>query len=78
MRILPAQRRMVAALKDGREPNQVEARRAKMRSKHNTFIVIPVIFLMLSGGHFQWANDWRLVSALVLAGWIAARFIRRA
>ena len=29
MRILPAQRRMVAALKEGKEPDQAEARRAK-------------------------------------------------
>jgi uncharacterized membrane protein len=76
-RILPAQRRMVAALKEGREPNQEEARRAKMRSKHNTFIVIPVIFLMLSH-HFPGTYHWMTVSVLVLVGWIAAFFVRRA
>jgi uncharacterized membrane protein len=54
MRILPAQRRMVAALGQGKEPDQAEARRAKARSKHNTFIVIPVVFLMLSP-HFPGA-----------------------
>jgi uncharacterized membrane protein len=77
MRILPAQRRMVAALKDGKELNQAEAARAKMRSKHNTFIVIPVVFLMLSP-HFPGTYHWLTVSGLVFAGWGAARFIRRA
>jgi len=77
MRILPAQKRMVAALKEGREPDQQEARRAKMRSKHNTFLAVPVVFLMLSN-HFPGTYHWQTVSLLVLAGWIAAKFIRRA
>src|SRR5437868_13572946 len=36
MRILPPQRRMVAALKSGQQPDLAEGARAKMRSKHNT------------------------------------------
>src|SRR5258707_289810 len=51
MRILPAQRRMVAALKAGTEPDQAEALRAKTSSKHNTFLVVPVVFMMISN-HF--------------------------
>ena len=77
MRILPAQRRMVAALKAGQQPDQSEARRAKLRSKHNTFLVVPVVFLMLSN-HFPGTYHWMTVSALVLVGWIAAKFLRRA
>jgi uncharacterized membrane protein len=77
MRILPCQRRMVAALKQGQEPNQAEARRAKTRSKHNTFIVLPVIFLMLSY-HFPETYHWITVSVLVLLGWGAAKLLRRA
>jgi uncharacterized membrane protein len=77
MRILPAQRRMVAALKAGQTPNQTEAARAKGRSKHNTFLVIPVVFLMLSP-HFPTTYHWITVSGLVLVGWIAAYFVRRA
>jgi uncharacterized membrane protein len=82
MRILPAQRRMVAALKAGQEPNQAEALRAKTCSKHNTFIVLPVVFIMISN-HFPTITyghryNWAVLSALVLAGWWAARIIRRA
>ena len=77
MRILPAQRRMVAALKEGREPDLVEALRAKTRSKHNTFIVIPVVYLMLSP-HFPGTYRWTTVSLLILVGLIAAKFVRRA
>jgi len=82
MRILPAQRRMVAALKAGNEPDQAEAARAKTSSKHNTFIVIPVVFIMISN-HFPTITygqryNWVILSALVLGGWWAAKVIRRA
>jgi uncharacterized membrane protein len=83
MRILPAQRRMVAALKTGQEPNQTEALRAKNCSKHNTFLAVPVVFLMISN-HFPtitYGNQhygWLILSGLVLAGWGAAKLIRRA
>jgi uncharacterized membrane protein len=77
MRILPAQRRMVAALAQGKEPDQVEARRAKARSKHNTFIVIPVVFLMLSP-HFPGAYNWITVCLMILIGWAVAKWLRRA
>jgi len=77
MRILPAQRRMVAALKQGAEPDQNEAHRAKLRSKHNTFLVVPIVFLMLSD-HYPGMYHWLIVSALILVGWAAAYIVRRA
>jgi uncharacterized membrane protein len=83
MRILPAQRRMVAALKEGKEPNQAEALRAKTSSKHNTFLVVPVVFIMISN-HFPSITygsqryGWVVLSVLVLLGWAAAKVIRRA
>jgi uncharacterized membrane protein len=82
MRILPAQRRMVAALKAGIEPDQAEAARAKNSSRHNTFIVIPVVVIMISN-HFPTITyghhyNWVILSGLVLVGWWAAKLIRRA
>jgi uncharacterized membrane protein len=81
MGILPAQRRMVAALKEGREPDLSEGARAKARSKHNTFIVIPVVFMMISNhypGTYGSRYNWLILSAMVLLGWGAAKIIRRA
>ena len=81
MRILPAQRRMVAALKAGQPPNLEEGARAKTRSKHNTFIVIPVVFTMISNhysGTYGSKYNWIILSAMVLVGWVAAKWIRRA
>ncbi|HEV7890968.1 MAG TPA: urate hydroxylase PuuD [Pyrinomonadaceae bacterium] len=81
MRILPAQRRMIAAVKDGRDPDPTEGARAKLRSKHNTFMVVPVVFTMISN-HYNlvlgYEYSWVVLSALVLVGWVAAKLIRRA
>jgi len=81
MRILPPQRRMVAALKAGQEPNLEEGARAKSRSKHNTFIVFPVVFTMISNhypGTYGSPHSWLILLAMVLLGWTAAKIIRRA
>jgi uncharacterized membrane protein len=82
MRILPPQRRMVAALKAGTPPNLAEAARAKQRSKHNTFIVIPVVFIMISNHYpvttYGHPHNWIILSVIVLVGWAAAKIIRRA
>lgn len=82
MRILPAQRRMIAAVKEGKTPDQTLAARAKLRSKHNTFMVVPVVFTMISN-HFPSTTygdryNWAILSILVLVGWFAAKLIRRA
>jgi uncharacterized membrane protein len=82
MHILPAQRRMIAALKEGRKPDERLSARAKLRSKQNTFMAVPVVFIMISN-HYPGVTygdryNWIILSALVLAGWIAAKFIRRA
>ena len=82
MRILPAQKKMIAAIKEGRKPDETLASQAKFRSKQNTFMAVPVVFLMLSGSHFGGSTtggyDWLHLALLVPAGWIAAKFIRRA
>ena len=82
MRILPAQKRMIAALREGRNPDQALAAQAKLRSKQNTFMAVPVVFIMISN-HFPSATygdryNWAILSGLILAGWVAAKFIRRA
>ena len=82
MRILPAQRKMIAAINEGKPPNQALAAQAKLRSKQNTFMAVPVVFIMISN-HFPGVTygdrySWAILSILVLLGWIAAKFIRRA
>jgi len=82
MRILPAQRRMIAATRAGETPDARLGAQAKLRSKQNTFMAVPVVFTMISN-HFPTATygsryDWIILSILILVGWAAAKFIRRA
>ncbi len=82
VRILPAQRRMIAAVAEEKAPDPALAARAKQRSKHNTFMVVPVVFIMVSN-HFPVATyghayNWAILLALILLGWGAAHLLRRA
>ena len=82
MHILPAQKKMIAALNEGRKPDDRLAAQAKLRSKQNTFLAVPVVFIMIShhypGVTYGDRYNWIILSVLILLGWIAARFIRRA
>ena len=81
MRILPAQRKMIEAIKAGRKPDERLATQAKLRSKQNTFMAVPLVFLMISnhyGGNTTGGYDWTHLVVLVPVGWLAAKFIRRA
>jgi uncharacterized membrane protein len=82
LRILPAQKKMIAAIIEGRKPDDALSAQAKLRSKQNTFMAVPVVFIMLSN-HFPAATygdryNWAVLAVLILVGWIAAKFIRRA
>ena len=81
-RILPAQRKMIAAAAAGATFDASLGAQAKLRSKHNTFLAVPVVFIMLSN-HFPVATygnkySWEILVALVLIGWGAAKVIRQA
>jgi uncharacterized membrane protein len=82
MRILPAQKKMIEAIKAGRNPDAALSGQAKLRSKQNTFMAVPVVFIMISshypGVTYGESNNWLILALLILAGWIAAKFIRRA
>jgi uncharacterized membrane protein len=82
MRILPAQRKMIAAAATGAAFDPALGAQAKLRSKHNTFMAVPVVFIMLSN-HFPVATygntyGWEILVGLVILGWGAAKVIRSA
>jgi len=69
--IIPGQRRMIEAMKAGREPDPRDGLMGKQRSVHNTYFTLPVVFTMISShyaaafGH-RWA--WLALIALTIAG----------
>jgi uncharacterized membrane protein len=82
MRILPPQRRMIAAAAKGEPFDETLGAGAKQRSKHNTFLAVPTTFIMISN-HFPTAtygNHYAVavLGALILLGWGAAGVLRRA
>src|SRR6202011_3312759 len=46
--ITPGQREMVRARREGREPDPEAGLRGKLRSVHNTYFTLPVLFTMIS------------------------------
>jgi uncharacterized membrane protein len=79
MGILPATRKMLAAIREGKPIDQKLSERAKNRTIHNTYMTVPLIFLMLSN-HFPTATygadyNWVILSILVLAGAVSAKLI---
>ena len=51
--IIPGQRKVVAALRAGQQPEAIHGQRGKQRSVHNTYFTLPVIVAMLSN-HYGW------------------------
>jgi uncharacterized membrane protein len=67
--IIPAQKAMVKAAREGRIPDPVPAKNAGMRSLHNNYLTLPVLFVMISN-HFPatFANErqWLVLAVITL------------
>jgi len=69
--IMPNQRIVVADLKAGRTPDAKYGKIAKLRSTHNNYLTLPVIFLMLSNHYplaFGTQYSWIIASLIFLTG----------
>lgn len=78
MRIWPAQRKIIPAIKEGIAPDAALGAMAALRSRHNTFMSVPLIFLMISN-HYPNVYGSRyaeLFLAIVIAvGFIATKML---
>lgn len=71
MVIIPGQRKVVAALRQGRPVDPVHGQRGKQRSVHNTYFTLPVVVAMISnhyGFAFSSPHNWLVLVLLMLAG----------
>jgi uncharacterized membrane protein len=76
-RIWPAQRTIITATKEGTAPDPALAAMAGLRSKHNTYMAVPLVFMMTSQ-HATWAAGslgplW--LTIIVAAGWFGTTHI---
>lgn len=71
MRILPAQRALIAATTSGGTPDPKLAKRAKARSMHNNYMTLPVVFVMISNhyyGTYGHELNWLILVLIFVAG----------
>ncbi|MBU3032020.1 urate hydroxylase PuuD [Paracoccus marinaquae] len=69
--IMPNQRIVVADLKAGREADPKYGKIAKLRSTHNNYLTLPVVFLMLSNHYplaFASEYNWLIAALIFLMG----------
>jgi uncharacterized membrane protein len=74
--IIPNQRKTVAALLAGKDPDPAWGEQAKQRSIHNNYLTLPVVFTMLSN-HYAFTFSNPKTSWLVLACIFIASFLVR-
>jgi uncharacterized membrane protein len=79
--IIPGQRELVRAKREGREPDPGPGLRGKQRSVHNTYFTLPVLFVMISNHYamtYGARYNWLVLIAMSFAGacirgWFVAR-----
>jgi uncharacterized membrane protein len=73
--IIPNQRKTVARLLAGQEPDPIWGAQAKQRSVHNNYLTLPVVFTMLSNHYaFTYQSRWAwIILACVFIGTFLVR-----
>ena len=72
MRIWPAQKKIIAATKAGTPPDAALAAMAGLRSKHNTYMSVPIVLSMISNHYptvYGSSYGWLKLIVLVAVGW---------
>jgi uncharacterized membrane protein len=75
--IIPFQKKIVAALMAGKEPDPFWGAIGKQRSVHNNYLTLPVVFLMLSNHYplfFATRYNWLIVAIVLLIGPVIRHF----
>lgn len=79
MRIWPAQKKIIAGVKGtGPAPDASVAAMAGLRSKHNTYMSVPLVFFMVSNhfsGLYGNPNAWAIAAGVILVGWLVTKTI---
>jgi len=73
MRIWPSQKKIITAVRDGQAPDPAVVALAGLRSKHNTYLSIPLVWMMInSHTSVPFATTWLYTLGMVAVGWIVA------
>ena len=69
--IMPGQRELVSAVEQGKAPDPKYAQASKVRSVHNNYLTLPVLFLMISNHYpmtYGHPHAWAVLMAILLIG----------
>ena len=75
--IIPGQKRMVADIRAGREPDPMPGIIGKQRSVHNTYFTLPVLFVMISNHYpmtYSHPYGWAALGVIMLSGVLIRQF----
>ena len=75
--IIPGQKKMVDAIRAGREPELRYGVVGKQRSVHNTYFTLPVLFIMISNYYpmtYGHKHAWAVLAVVMLAGALIRQF----
>jgi uncharacterized membrane protein len=80
MRIWPAQRKIITAIKNGEAPDAALLALAGMRSKHNTYMSVPLLLLMVSNHyptvlHYGGEQGWVYAIGFVVVGFLLTWYL---
>ena len=67
--IMPSQRALVKAVEEGSTPDPSYGLNAKLRSTHNTYTTLPIIFIMISNHYpmtYNHSANWLVLMAIIL------------
>ena len=75
--IIPGQKRMVADIRAGLDPDPRPGIIGKQRSVHNTYFTLPVLFVMISNHYpmtYSHPQGWLVLGVIMLAGVLIRQF----
>ncbi len=80
MVIIPGQRKMVEAMRQGQLPDPIYGKRGKQRSVHNNYFTLPVLFIMISNHYastYSHKYAWLVLTLIAAAGVSIRHFFNR-
>ena len=75
--IIPNQKKAVASMLDGQEPDPALGLQAKQRSTHNNYLTLPVLLMMISNHYpmtYGQGQSWIFVAGVILLGAVIRHF----
>ncbi len=80
LRILPVQRKILARVRAGNTPEAALLHQGPQRSRHNSYMVLPLVFIMISSHYptISYGNEHStiILAVIIVVGWGAAKLLR--